>query len=69
MAKNEARILEKLDHPNVIGFRSVYRTSDAKHMDIVMEFADAGDLQHLIDNKKRAAVKKLTEEEVLKITY
>ena len=69
LAKNEARILEKLDHPNVIGFRSVYRLADGKKMDIVMEYADAGDLQHLIDKKKREAVKRFSEADVLKITY
>ena len=44
IAKSEAQILARLDHPNVIGFHDVYRTPDAKNLDIIMEFADDGDL-------------------------
>lgn len=69
IAKNEAKILARLDHPNVIGFHDVYRTPDAKHLDIIMEFADDGDLQNMIDKRRMKAVKKFSEEEVLKIAY
>ncbi len=39
----EARILESLQHPNIISFREVFSTKGGK-LCIVMEYADGGDL-------------------------
>lgn len=39
----EAKILEALNHPNVIRFREVYKTKKGK-LCIVMDYADGGDL-------------------------
>eukprot|EP00356_Strombidium_inclinatum_P014589 CAMPEP_0170493208 /NCGR_PEP_ID=MMETSP0208-20121228/13522_1 /TAXON_ID=197538 /ORGANISM="Strombidium inclinatum, Strain S3" /LENGTH=99 /DNA_ID=CAMNT_0010769101 /DNA_START=18 /DNA_END=317 /DNA_ORIENTATION=+ len=39
----EAKILEVLKHPNIIGFKEVYKTKSGK-MCIVMDYADGGDL-------------------------
>ena len=39
----EAKILEVLNHPNVIRFREVYKTKKGK-LCIVMDYADGGDL-------------------------
>lgn len=39
----EAKILEVLDHPNIIKFREVYKTKKGK-LCIVMDYADGGDL-------------------------
>jgi NIMA (never in mitosis gene a)-related kinase 1/4/5 len=59
----EAKILEVLNHPNIVRFREVYKTKKGK-LCIVMDYADGGDLQTLI--KSRAKAKKyLTESEVL----
>lgn len=59
----EAKILEVLNHPNIVRFREVYKTKKGK-LCIVMDYADGGDLQTLI--KGRAKQKKyLTESEVL----
>jgi NIMA (never in mitosis gene a)-related kinase len=43
----EAKILEALNHPNVIRFREVYKTKKGK-LCIVMDYADGGDLQKMI---------------------
>jgi NIMA (never in mitosis gene a)-related kinase len=43
MVVQEARLLEALDHPNIVKFIDVYRTKEGK-MCIVMDFADGGDL-------------------------
>jgi NIMA (never in mitosis gene a)-related kinase len=43
----EAKILEVLNHPNVIRFREVYKTKKGK-LCIVMDYADGGDLQKMI---------------------
>ena len=40
----EARILEVLNHPNIVKFKEVYKTKNQK-MCIVMEYADGGDLK------------------------
>ena len=49
----EGKILEKLDHPNIIKFREVYLTKKPKlTLCIVMDFADGGDLQSKIKSQK-----------------
>ena len=40
----EAKLLEKLIHPNIIKFREVYKTKGG-NLCIVMDHADDGDLQ------------------------
>ena len=47
---NEAKILEVLNHPNIVRFREVYKTKKGK-LCIVMDYADGGDLQSLIKSK------------------
>ena len=39
----EAKILEVLNHPNIIRFKEVYKTKKGQ-LCIVMDFADGGDL-------------------------
>jgi len=43
----EAKILEVLGHPNIIRFREVYKTKKGR-LCIVMDYADGGDLQKMI---------------------
>jgi NIMA (never in mitosis gene a)-related kinase len=45
----EARILEVLDHPNIIKFREVYTTKNG-HLCIVMDYANGGDLKQVIQS-------------------
>ena len=42
-AFKEAKLMEKLDHPNIIKFKEVYKTKKNK-LHIVMEHADGGDI-------------------------
>lgn len=51
----EAKIMKKLDHPNIVWFKEVYRTKMHK-LCIVMEFADGGDLSTEI--KERSSSKR-----------
>ena len=46
----EAKILEVLNHPNIIRFREVYKTKKGR-LCIVMDFAEGGDLQSKIKAK------------------
>lgn len=46
----EAKILEALNHPNIVRFREVYKTKKGK-LCIVMDFADGGDLQSKVKEK------------------
>lgn len=39
----EAKVLEVLNHPNIVHFREVYKTKKGK-LCIVMDYADGGDL-------------------------
>lgn len=49
----EAKILEKLNHPNIIKFIEVFRCSKpTSTLNIVMDFATGGDLQKKIKNQR-----------------
>lgn len=48
----EAKILKSLNHPNIVKFIEVFRTSKPKsYLNIVMEFAEAGDMYTRIRNQ------------------
>ena len=49
----EAKILEILNHPGIIRFREVYKTSGGQ-LCIVMDYADGGDLSQTIKEHKSA---------------
>jgi NIMA (never in mitosis gene a)-related kinase len=48
----EAKILEVLNHPNIVRFREVYKTKKGK-LCIVMDYADGGDLQGKIKERHK----------------
>ena len=51
---NEAAILKKLDHPNIIKFKEVFLQRKPKEaLNIVTEFADGGDLSQKIEQQKK----------------
>jgi NIMA (never in mitosis gene a)-related kinase len=43
-ALNEIRILASLEHPNIVGYKEAFYDQKTKTINIVMEFADDGDL-------------------------
>ena len=47
-ALNEIRILASLSHPNIIGYKEAFFDEDSKTLNIVMEFADDGDISKKI---------------------
>ena len=53
-ALNEIRILASLSHPNIIGYKEAFFDEGSKTLNIVMEYADDGD----IDKKIRENLKK-----------
>ena len=51
---NEVRILASLNHPNIIGYKEAFYDEPSKSLNIIMEYADDGDIAHKIkDNIKR----------------
>ena len=51
---NEVRILASLSHQNIIGYKDAFYDESSKTLNIVMEYADDGDISHKIqDNLKR----------------
>ena len=64
----EAKILEVLNHPNIVRFREVYKTKNGK-LCIVMDYADGGDIQSKIKdkykNKKGDKLEYFLEENIL----
>ncbi len=64
-AFKEAKILEKLDHPNIIKFIEVFRSNKPfPTLNIVMEYADGGDLNKLIKMKQKEGCF-FTEDQIL----
>ena len=60
---NEAVILKKLDHPNIIKFKEVFiQRKPVEALNIVTEYADGGDLEQKIKEQKN---KPFTEAEIL----
>jgi NIMA (never in mitosis gene a)-related kinase len=49
----EAKILEKLDHPNIIKFKEVLVTKTPPSLHIIMDYAEGGDLFTKIKNRKK----------------
>ena len=50
-AYHEAKIMSVFDHPNIIRFRDIYATTSGK-LNIVMDYADGGDLADRIKQQK-----------------
>jgi len=51
-ALKEAKLLEVLNHPNIIKFQEVYKTKTGK-LCIVMEYAENGDLQKEVESRRK----------------
>lgn len=60
----EARILESLNHPNIVKFEEILTTP--KKVYIVMEYISGGNLCNLL-RERRQAKQRLTDEEQSKI--
>lgn len=50
-ALNEAKILKKMKHPNIVSAHDVYKTKSGR-LHIVMEYVDGGDLNKIIKKRK-----------------
>ena len=67
---NEANIMKKLFHPNVISFKDVFRDVKLDYFYIVMEYADDGDLSKKIKIQQKKKIDKyFSEEKILKYLY
>ena len=62
-ARDEARILEALNHPNIILFKDVFKDS-RMNLNVVMEYADGGELADEIKRRKNSG-QTFSEEEIL----
>jgi NIMA (never in mitosis gene a)-related kinase len=56
-ALNEVRILASLSHPNIIGYKEAFFDEDSKTLNIVMEFADDGDIESKIQKAIKSGTK------------
>ena len=52
-ALNEIRILASLQHKNIIGYKEAFFDEESKTLNIVMEFADDGDIEGKISHNKK----------------
>ena len=62
-ALNEISILANVNHPNIITYHESFLAEENKSLCIVMDFADAGDLLHVIREKTKNE-ERFTEDEV-----
>jgi len=64
---NEASIMKKLFHPNIISFKDVFKDTKLDYFYIVMEYADDGDLSKKIKTQKQKTYgdKYFSEEKIL----
>ena len=60
---NEVRLLASVSHPNVISYKEAFFDEKNNSLNIIMEFADNGDLQTEITRKKKDA--ELFKEEII----
>jgi NIMA (never in mitosis gene a)-related kinase len=51
---NEIRILSSLNHPNIIGYHEAFFDTKTRTLNIVMEYAEGGDLHQKIKNNIKA---------------
>ena len=47
-ALNEVRVLASISHPNIIGYKEAFFDSDTQTLNIIMEYAEDGDLESKI---------------------
>ena len=68
---NEASIMKKLFHPNVISFKDVFKDVKLDYFYIVMEYANDGDLSKKIKAQKQKTFgeKYFSEEKILQYFY
>lgn len=50
--KLEIKMLEKLNHPNIVGYKDNFLTKSRATMCIVMTYCDGGDLDQLLNRAK-----------------
>jgi NIMA (never in mitosis gene a)-related kinase len=62
-ALNEVRILASINHPNIIGYKEAFFDDQSSTLNIVMEFADNGDLFEKI-NKAKEHKKYVKEDDI-----
>jgi NIMA (never in mitosis gene a)-related kinase 1/4/5 len=67
-AINEVRILASVSHPNIAGYKEAFMEESTSTLCIVMEFADGGDLQSKINERKRTN-SHMKETEIWSIFY
>ena len=63
---NEVLLLEKLDHPNIIGCEGHFWDYSTRTLFIVLEYADDGDLYHALLHRKKQG-KRLREGDIWNI--
>ena len=51
---NEVRILASINHPNVIGYKEAFWDDETNSLNIIMEYADDGDLQTKINFMRKS---------------
>ena len=68
---NEASIMKKLFHPNVISFKEVFKDTKLEYFYIVMEYANDGDLSKKIKTQKQKVFgeKYFSEEKIMQYFY
>lgn len=62
-ALNEVRILASINHPNIISYKDAFFDNESRTLNIILEFADAGDIEGMIKQAK-ANARRIPEEDI-----
>ena len=65
-ALNEVRFLASLRHKNIVGYEEAFIDEGSESLCILMEYADSGDLQSLITDKRKTNTL-FSEDEIWKV--
>ncbi len=63
--EQESELLKRMSHPNIVAFYETFYSSNT--INIVMEYADGGDLDKYLKNRKYQGNRYLSESEALRI--
>jgi NIMA (never in mitosis gene a)-related kinase len=54
-ALREVKVLEKLNHPNIVAFKEAFLSADGRTLYIIMSYCESGDLEQRIQSARRRA--------------
>ena len=64
-AKGEVKLMRRLTHPNIVGYRDSFLNRGKEFLCIVMEYCDGGDLSGMIEQRQKMGNKLMEESAII----